>query len=143
MSSALPKTHDDFFRIPGSNLTYEAKCNKNGYLSANRYMGGNMNRYFKNYPRPVIKGIHGQDLVNIPKNQPIIWSKTINGTKSGIGVQQTFGSYLRKEAPRAFALHRKKGLPPAMRRDLAACQETFGCYASYTSDGILQMGCAM
>ena len=143
---ALAKTHDEFFREKRDGVKYEVECNDTtGYLNTKRYLGPEMNAYFK-FGLKYKLGTHADDLIDMRDDQPIVWSRIVNGSKSGIGVQQTMGKYVnthnkKEEIPSAFALHRKSQLPHWMLRDLESCRKSFGCYANYAPNGDLKIGC--
>ena len=74
-------------------------------------------------------------------DQPILWSKIDNETKSGLGIQKTFGKYVASHMPHAFAFHKKQQLEGQFKADVETCKRERGCYAYYDSKGVFQIGC--
>jgi len=71
-TTALPKTHDEFFRIPESGVKYEAKCNNaTGHITTRRYMGPEMNDYFESYQNRIVRGTHGHALVKMHDGESV------------------------------------------------------------------------
>jgi hypothetical protein len=62
-------------------------------------------------------------------------------TKSGLGVQKTWGDHENKELPHAFAIHYKKELTGKMKDQFIQCQVRLGCFAYYDESGHFQLGC--
>lgn len=136
---ALAETHREFF---AKNDTEAPRmlCNQTtGYFETERALGPELNKYFK-YMKAV-KGVHGKDLSKVPSHQPIIWSLTDNETRSGLGIQQTYGKYAAGTWPHGWAIH-KKEFPTHLRADLMRCRHVQGCQAAYDEKGVLQMGCS-
>jgi galactosyl transferase GMA12/MNN10 family len=138
---ALAQTHYELHRPNATK--YVVRCTDAGYLNTTRVMGPELDKYFKGIKAKF--GAHGAELRanHVPKEQPILWSLTRNDTKSGLGVQKTFGFNAKRDAhPNAFALHWKNGFSTKMKLDMVMCRKNLGCYANLDNvTGELQLGC--
>ena len=131
---ALMKTHMDFFpnkALPPSIV----QCNATSGLIDDSKTGPWLD--FDNYFRKngLQKGNYGDELHEVADNQPIIFSKSGDNSRSGLGVDhnwvynaetgKTFWKY-------AFALHNNAPSHewnPTMQRELDHCKSIHGCYA--------------
>jgi hypothetical protein len=104
-------------------------------------------KYFEHYP--VVKGTRGQNLANVPNDQPLLFSVISNKDSAA---QQHNNRPLAVQGQNknnfafayAFALHTKNKVSHwygDMPLQLQQCKEHLGCYANYTHDGKLQVGC--
>jgi hypothetical protein len=87
-------------------------------------------------------GVHGSEIrqQSISAEQPIRWSITDSNTKSGIGIQKTWGEYYNSVHPNAFAIHWKRESIGNTTEDLAMWKQKRGCCACYDSIGKFQLG---
>jgi hypothetical protein len=142
---ALTQTHKEFF--PSDNITTKPICNEtSGLIDTSRAFGHEMNRYFSQ--TGVIMGSDGSELRKVPIEQPIIWSRPNIISLGGIGTQLKWGrsldDKLLEEFTRGiFAFHRSdvRKWPNQSKINLDICKRVHGCYANYTRDGSLQIGC--
>jgi galactosyl transferase GMA12/MNN10 family len=136
---SLAKTHYEIYQP--NNTEYMLKCTDDGYIQTNRSMGPELNEYF--WALGAQHGAHGEELRanQIPPEQPILWSLTHPETKSGLGVQKTWGDTKHGEHPHAFAIHYKSEFRGKMKEELQMCQRKLGCYAYYDNNSQLQLGC--
>jgi len=142
---AMTKTHSEFRATKTRVKPFQAQCNDiTGVLTSQRCMGPETNAYFKRVR--AIKGNEYPELDRVPKDQPIVWSKLTRTTRSGLGVQLTFGSWGNAKGvedwSHAFGLHVKKQLTAKMKGDLQNCRRAFNCTADYTEDGVFRYGCS-
>jgi hypothetical protein len=104
-------------------------------------------KYFEHYA--VVKGTSGQNLANVPNDQPLLFSVINNKDSSA---QQHNNRPLAVEGNNknsfsfayAFALHTKSKASTwygGMPLQLQQCKQHLGCYANYTHKGKLQVGC--
>lgn len=161
---ALPKTHSEFYH---PEKPFHVPCNEaTGFLETKRFIGPELRKYFNRVG--VRLGHEGEDLERIQRgklrnwsspmqlenvenltsiflccetDQPILWSSMNNDTRSGLGIQQTYGSLTNVNWPWAFASHTKHPLKPAIKSQVDACRKYRGCFAEYTEDGIFYIGC--
>jgi hypothetical protein len=104
-------------------------------------------QYFEHHP--VVKGTRGQNLANVPNDQPLLFSVITNNDQSaqqhnnrplavhGISKNKFAFAY-------AFAIHTKTKASDwygDMPLQLQQCKEHLGCYANYSHEGNLQVGC--
>ena len=68
-------------------------------------------------------------------DQHIIWSTLGEHTKSGLGLQQTFGDYVDVDWAASFALHMKRPLTGRLAADAEYCRRIRGCDANYLDNG--------
>ena len=133
---ALVKTHMEFF--PPEVPEPFPVCNETtGLLDAEPYFNQKINDYFGALKTPL--GNYGSDLDKVKDDQPIIWSWTRNDSRAGLAVQADWGDEVTSHA---FAIHKKKmDWPGDMLRELEICKKDHGCYAEYSEDGKLEIGC--
>jgi galactosyl transferase GMA12/MNN10 family len=136
---SLAKTHYEMYQP--SNMEYVLRCTDDGYINTAKVMAPELNAYFEGVGSPY--GAHGEELRanKVPPEQPILWSITHNETKSGLGVQKTWGEYTTREHQHAFAIHWKDEFNGKMKEELEMCQRKLGCYAYYDDNTQLQLGC--
>jgi len=135
----LMKTHMEFF--PTLNETFPL-CNETTGLLDNAKNGyqSKINSYFRGVNAKL--GNFGQDLFQVPNDQPIIWS-TVRSEGAALGIwhhRPNSGKML----PWAFGVHTKKPpqqWPGSMSIELDLCKNVHGCYANYSTAGELQIGC--
>jgi hypothetical protein len=156
---ALTKTHMEFFPPPNNTnqeisgmkarrstpLHLEADlhtCNKTtGLIESthhDRTFGPDLQQYFRDIH--AVGGNFGSDLSRVPDEQPIIWSRNRNDSRSGLGLQMTWGAPT-TTWPLAFAIHKKKDWPADMVQELDICKTRHGCYARYNAADKLEIGC--
>eukprot|EP00550_Attheya_septentrionalis_P000253 CAMPEP_0198291756 /NCGR_PEP_ID=MMETSP1449-20131203/9178_1 /TAXON_ID=420275 /ORGANISM="Attheya septentrionalis, Strain CCMP2084" /LENGTH=364 /DNA_ID=CAMNT_0043990437 /DNA_START=395 /DNA_END=1492 /DNA_ORIENTATION=- len=140
---SLVKTHMDFFQAQKDG-TVTHWCNEaTGFVNSTWGFAPEINSYFKKINAKT--GSDGKSLRDVPDAQPIIWSTSNmeRGTPyNGLGYQMKFGKRPNDtEALMAFALHKAKEMPDFFHMELDICKRIHGCYANYTDDGILQIGC--
>jgi len=139
---ALVKTHMQFY--PRNNSEFDASfplCNKTtGLLATPRAMGPELNQYMGE--RGLHFGNFGSDLSKMPDDQPIIWSTNKREeSRPGLGIQWTYGNFHEDVWPYAFAIHKKSDWPAEMIAELDHCKRVHGCYANYTKNDKLEIGC--
>lgn len=133
---SLAKTHSDFYAKTEAHK-YSLICNTTtGLIQTNYSMAPELNNYtlLANLTKHA-------DWNRIPDDQPIIWSLTIPGNRSGLGVQRTFGNYRFREDPYSYAIHKKMDLPQRVLKDIDVCRKRHGCHAGYDADGQLDVHC--
>jgi hypothetical protein len=139
---ALAKTHAELV----SNRTFSMTCS-NGFLDVkdeNVPVGAELDDYFRysvfrNFTTPP------SNLSEFSKDQPILWSDTINGL--GVNVEKHVGFRLTKIAdnnlptfPESFGLHIKERLPFNVLHDIDQCRHLYGCTASYDTNSTKRLG---
>jgi hypothetical protein len=86
------KSHIDYYNPGRSNHSF---CNREtGLIETERALGPEMNEYFGSVG--FAPGCTGDDLLNVPKEQPILWSMADSATgqnnpMGGLGVQLKWG----------------------------------------------------
>jgi hypothetical protein len=100
-----------------------------------------MNEYFWHEGIKAEHGSYGADLEKVPDDQDIIWSLYGDESRNGLGVQCTFGDECNKYSHTAFGLHQKNVEDETVRREIDICKKRHGCYAYYTEEGRLRIGC--
>jgi hypothetical protein len=139
---ALTKTHQEFFPHLSANLTY---CNETtGLIQTERAFGPETNQHFKQ--AGAVQGSNGDELLKVPDEQPILWSMGPTNTSyplGGLGLQMKWGQHgnLDHLGQQAFAAHMNKYWPQIANKTLNECKRVHRCYANYTEDGMLQIGC--
>jgi hypothetical protein len=103
-----------------------------------RTFGPELNRYFSGIR--AVMGSYGSHLNQVPDEQPIVWSRNANDSRTGLGFQMTYGAYSHV-GPWAFAIHKKKDWPLEMETELDICKTRHGCYARYNAADKLEIGC--
>jgi hypothetical protein len=145
---ALTQTHKDFFGTPNEkNATPASVCSvTTGLIQTDRAYGLEMNQYFLSLNLSV--GCSDQDLRNIPKDQPILWSRPslLDRTPvGGLGIQMQWGDLTNATHARAaWAAHvhaETMMVEGVIRQQLNECKQVHGCYAHYAADGTLKIGC--
>jgi len=141
------KTHQQFFNPKEANKTH---CNNStGYVNTKgKAFGPEMNEYFRSLPvdKKLRVGMMGHELEEMLDTQPIIWSNSPQITDAeplnGLGFQWTYGAGQNDTRYKhAFAIHKKHTMPENFHREVELCKTKHGCYANYTEDGELQIGC--
>ena len=138
---ALTRAHSDF---SGHTKTVK-ECNlSTGLIDTDyAYMDG-ISGYFESVG--IHLGCEGSDLKTVLSDQPILWSTPRQNYSSGLGVQRNWG-VSSEEAEglmrNAFAIHSKvvTDWPQYAQDTLEICKTVHGCYANYTKEGILDIGC--
>ena len=145
---ALMKTHMDFYPNDAHHPPSIITCNSTTGLIDDSNTGPwlNFDEYF--VKNGLKAGNYGEHLDRVPDNQPIIFSKSGNESRSGLGVDHNW-AYNEKTGQilwnYAFALHQKatkEHWNPNMQRELAICQNVHGCAASLNeTTGMIETGC--
>ena len=136
---SLIKTHKEFFPSNEEDVEKFPVCDEtSGLIDAPKTFASTVNSYFRALNMPL--GNYGADLAKVHDDQPIIWSTHRQDSRTGLGVQMNWG--MNEDTLNwAFAIHKKKNWPEDMQRELAICKARHGCYANYTEDSRLHIGC--
>jgi hypothetical protein len=139
---ALTQAHKDLF--PHFNITSKPVCNEQGLIDTNRAFGPELNAYFDAVG--AVMGSDGSDLLQVPIDQPIIWSIPNAESLSGIGIQYKWGEaeeYFNEFSRFIYGMHSSdvNKWSKKAKASLALCKQNHGCYANYNSNGTLQIGC--
>jgi hypothetical protein len=142
---AMMRTYSDYFpdRVPNNNYP---QCNETlGILNSH---SPPWNSFFQNMMN-LTKGSTGTQLVNVPPDQPYIFTGLPDGLRSGLAIQMNWGTspeFLAKYLKGAFALHLKNFSADIvsssrLNTELEYCKKYHGCYANYNELGELKIGC--
>ena len=88
-------------------------------------------------------GSGGSDLLQVPHDQPILWSLPNNESNGGLGWQLKWGDNSRDRQRYSFAFHLDviEEWNPHARETLDICKNVYGCYANFTENGTFHIGC--
>jgi hypothetical protein len=152
---SIVKTHLDFF--PEFHLEKPICNNNTGLVDTIRAFGPELNKYCAQIGAK--SGAFGNDLKEVPMQQPFLWSKPIPlnpqgqdearklaGDVKDFGVQLKWGvnpKDVENATKFAFGFHdsRKYMWPNKTHETLDVCKRVHGCYAEYRQDLKLHIGC--
>ena len=139
---ALVQTYKEFFPHESSSDRMYTKplCNSTtGIVDTEYAYAHEIDSILGSY----VLGSGGSDLLNIPNNQPIIWSLPNNESDGGLGWQFKWGDNPRDQIRHSFAFHLDliEEWNPHARETLDVCKNIHRCYANFTKNGIFQIGC--
>jgi len=155
---ALAKAHQARYYPNEEPLNWFRCNNETGYL-AEGANGFTMSNYFRE--RGYIKGHSGPDLASVPADQALLWSshraskdaanETTIFTNGGFAINTMVGGSYADKMPalkHAFAIHTREPMArwdeifgDSMTTQMEQCKKNLGCYANYTEDGVLSVGC--